>query len=204
MPKELRKLKGILTRALHETAPLWPAVQTGFGLVHQAATILANHEQSCGTDVRQRYREFLTAMNRIARESDAVTATLNHFLKVTASYEGGLFCCYDVADLPRTNNALEQLFGATRHHERRCTGRKAASPALVLRGSVRIVASLGTRCKSVCGDDLAAADHNAWRTTRAALDQRRMTRVWRRRFRHNPTGYLRDLEVTLLKPALPP
>ena len=40
--------------------------------------------------------------------------------------------CYDVPGLPRTDNALEQLFGSTRHHERRCTGRKVASPSPVL------------------------------------------------------------------------
>lgn len=203
MPMELQKLKGILTRALRETAPLWPEVQAGFGLVHQAAAILANHEQQCEADVRQRYREFQAAMTRMAEESDALRPKLNHFLKVTASYEPGLFCCYDVPGLPRTNNAMEQLFGATRHHERRCTGRKAASPALVLRGSVRIVASMGTRCHSVSGEDLAAADQNAWRMTRCSLEQRRMTRVWRGRFRRNPTAYLHDLELTLIKPVLP-
>ena len=50
--------------------------------------------------------------------------------------------CYDVADLPRTNNALEQAFGSHRYHERRASGRKGASPALVLRGGARLLARL--------------------------------------------------------------
>ena len=58
---------------------------------------------------------------------------LEHFLKVTRSFWPGLFQCYDHHDLPRTNNALEQVFGAYRHHERRVTGRKGASPSTVLR-----------------------------------------------------------------------
>jgi hypothetical protein len=37
-----------------------------------------------------------------------LAAAAAHFAKVTASYWPGLFCCYDVPDLPRTNNALEQ------------------------------------------------------------------------------------------------
>jgi hypothetical protein len=33
---------------------------------------------------------------------------------VTKSYWSGLFFCYDVSDLPRTNNDLEHIFGSTR------------------------------------------------------------------------------------------
>jgi len=62
---------------------------------------------------------------------------LQHFVKVSASYEAGLFHCYDVVDLPRTNNELEQFFGSYRHHERRVSGRKVASASLVVRGAVR-------------------------------------------------------------------
>src|SRR5262249_37190940 len=68
-----------------------------------------------------------------------------HFVKVRKSYGAGLFPCYDVADVPRTNNALEQLFGSHRYHERRSSGRKAASPGLVIRGAVRVVAGVATR-----------------------------------------------------------
>ncbi|GCF11724.1 hypothetical protein KDI_52880 [Dictyobacter arantiisoli] len=53
--------------------------------------------------------------------------------------------CYDVPSLPRTNNDLEQCFGAVCHHERRATGRRGAVPGLVVRGSVRVVATLATR-----------------------------------------------------------
>ena len=53
--------------------------------------------------------------------------------------------CYVVPNLPRTDNDLEHLFGSHRHHERRATGRKVASPSLVLRGSVRIAATTAAR-----------------------------------------------------------
>jgi transposase len=109
-----------------------------------------------------------------------------------------------LADLPRTNNDLEQLFGSTRHHERRCTGRKAASPSLVLRGSVRIVAGLGTRRRCFQGKDLAPGSLETWQTLRAGLERRRHTRTLRQRFRRNPEAYLRHLEALLLKRTLPP
>jgi hypothetical protein len=38
--------------------------------------------------------------------------------------------------LPQINNDLEHVFGATRYHERRATGRKAASLSLVVRRAV--------------------------------------------------------------------
>jgi len=50
-----------------------------------------------------------------------------------------------VTDLPRTNNGLEEFFGTARHVERRATGRKRASPTLVVRGSVRVVAAGASR-----------------------------------------------------------
>jgi len=200
-------LKGIVDRGLAATADLWPDVRAGFDLVHRAAHELGNDRELTGRGVRRRYRGVLddvrAAAERAAPGGD-LRAGLEHFLKVTASYEPGLFHCYDVPDLPRTNNDLEHLFGSTRHHERRCTGRKAASPGLVLRGAVRVAAGLGTRGGTFTAADLAPADPGAWRGMRAALEQRRQARVLRCRFRRDPAKYLHQLEEKLLKPALPP
>src|SRR3954471_21109043 len=102
-----------------------------------------------------------------------------------------------VADLPRTNNALEQLFGSYRHHERRVSGRKVASPALVLRGSARIVAAVAARQRRDRVRDLAQADRAAWQELRAPLAERRQRRGERRRFRRDPEAYLRNLEEQL-------
>ena len=143
-------------------------------------------------------------MRRQAKKARKLKTAFTHFLKVTDSYWPGLFHCYDVPDLPRTNNDLEQLFGSTRHHERRCTGRKAASPSLVLRGSVRIIAGLGTRNHYFQDRELAPANLEAWQTLRAGLERHRHTRTLRQRFRRNPEVYLRQLEALLLKSTLPP
>jgi hypothetical protein len=104
----------------------------------------------------------------------------------------------------RTNNDLEHLFGSNRYHERRATGRKTASPAMVLRGPVRLLAATATRIKPPTAPDLAQTDLQAWRDLRNALDERRAARTLRRRFRHDPEAYLRQTEEQLLQPALPP
>ena len=124
---------------------------------------------------------------------------------MTRSYWSGLFHCYDVADLPRTNNDLEQLFGAHRYHERRSSGRKVASPGLVVRGSVRLPAALATRLRGeVRGEDLAPSDLETWRALRAGLERRQAVRAQGRRFRRDPVAYLKELEDALIKAVLPP
>ena len=179
-------------------------MRTGFGFVHRAAGLLDNPKQHRSPAVRRRYRALLRDIRRRTKKAGPLKAALTHFLKVTDSYWPGLFHCYDVPDLPRTNNDLEQLFGSTRHHERRCTGRKAASPSLVLRGSVRIVAGLGTRSRRFRGRELAPVRLETWQTLRAGLERRRHTRALRQRFRRDPEAYLRQLEALLLKRTLPP
>ncbi len=125
------------------------------------------------------------------------------FQKVTASYGAGLFHCYDVPDLPPTNNALEQYFGAARYHERRATGRKGASPGLVVRGAVRLLAAVATRRQPFADADLCPADLTAWRTLRSQLRTRQNARAAQRRFRTDPLTYLTTLEQALCQPSLP-
>jgi hypothetical protein len=133
-----------------------------------------------------------------ARETAGPLATaISHFGTVTACYGDQLFPCYDVPDLPRTNNALEQCFGSVRYHERRATGRKGASPGLVVRGAVRLVAAVATRVQAFAGPDLQPTDLAAWATLRAQLARRQGTRCAQRRFRHDPHAYLAALETAL-------
>jgi hypothetical protein len=143
-------------------------------------------------------------MQRGANRTGSLAWGVRHFIKVTRSYWPGLFHCYDVAGLPRTNNDLEQCFGRHRYHERRCSGRKAASPALVLRGEARLLAAAATRQRCYTADDLADADPQRRKQLRDQIEARRLRRVRRRQFRRDPQAYLQDLEETLLQLALPP
>jgi len=146
----------------------------------------------------------LGAMTRHRAKAGALTAAVDHFLKVSRSYWPGLFHCYSIPALPRTNNDLEQFFGAHRCHERRTTGRKGATPGLVLRGAVRLVAWAATRLRPFASEDLVPETVSAWQELRHALETRRHQRTQRRRFRHDPTSYLATLEADLLKLILPP
>ena len=190
---------------METTAPLWPPIQTAYALVHHAAHLLANHDDLDAAALRQAYRDQVLAPLR-AHEApgDPLAPVAAHFAKVSASYWPGLFCCYDVPDLPRTNNDLEQYFGAARHLERRATGRKGASPALVVRGAVRLVALMATRQQPLSAEDLWPRDVAAWKALRQRIEARHEARRVQARFRRNPAAYLATLEAQLLKPALPP
>lgn len=182
---------------------MWPAIRVAFGWVHDAAHILGTTGIAAAT-ARRQLGGLLGAMTRHRSAVGPLASAVDHFVKVSRSYWPGLFACYEVADLPRTNNALEQLFGSYRYHERRVSGRKVASPALVLRGSARIVAAIATRQKPDRAADLTGADRDRWQARRAELAERRQRRVERRQFRQDPDAYLRHLEEQLNQSALPP
>jgi hypothetical protein len=200
----LKRLRSVLGKGLSETAELWPDVEVGFGWVHRAATILSNRAGEAAVTVRRRYGGLLGAMSRHRAVCGTLGEAVAHFLKVSRSYWGGLFWCYAMAELPRTNNDLEQLFGSYRYHERRCSGRKVACPGTVVRGRVRLVASAASRLRQVGVEDLIPTDVSAWRALRAELEKRQATRTLGRRFRRNPDAYLQQLEETILKNVLPP
>ena len=135
----------MISTALEQTAVLWKPIATAFDWVHQVATLLDNDAQFDGQNGRYTLERLLRAMERWKDQTGSLTPGIDRFLKVTESYAPGLFHCYDIEGLPRTNNDLEQLFGRWRHHQRRCTGRKVAPTSLVVRGSVQIVAAIATQ-----------------------------------------------------------
>src|SRR5215210_5700377 len=177
----LTRLRRLIGRGLEGTAALWPDVERAYGWVHRAAHILSNPDGEDAAKVRRRFDGLLAAMARHRGQAGSLAEAVGHFCKVARSYRPGLFHCYAVPSLPRTDNGLEQLFGSQRHHERRANGRKAASPAAELRG----------------------VNRDAWTELRRRLDRRRHARTLRTRFRRDPDAYLAALEQRACQPILP-
>jgi hypothetical protein len=171
--------------------------------VHRAAHILNNHDEDSAEAVQRRFDGLVAAMHRHRDTAGALADAVGHFRKVARSYKPGLFHCYAVPGLPRTNNDLEQLFGSQRYYERRASGRKAASPATVLRGEVRLIAATATRLRPPAARELGHVNREAWTALRRRLDQRRYARTLRTRFRRDPDAYLADLEQRLRQLTLP-
>ena len=153
--------------------------------------------------VQRRFNGPVAAMARRRARAGDLAGAIDHFRKVTRSYRPGLFHCYAIPELPRTDNGLEQLFGSQRYHERRATGRKMASPATVLRGEVRVIAATATRLHPPAARELGRVDRQRWRDLRRRLEPRRQARTLRTRFRRDPEAYLAELELKACQSALP-
>ena len=203
MTRLLRRLRRLVADALDRTRDLWPDIRRAYAWVHGAARILNNVAGLDAAAVARRFAGLVAAIGRHRAKAGTLAGAVDHFLKVTRSYRPGLFHGYAVADLPRTNNDLEHEFGSQRYHERRTTGRKTASPAVVLRGEARLIAAVATRQCPPSGADLGRADRGQWQQLRHRLDQRRQTRTLRARFRRNPDVYLAELEEMACQQALP-
>ncbi len=191
-------MKQLLSRGLEQTAALWSPIIIAYNWVHHAAKILANHAQFDSSIVQLCLSALIEAMSARQTSAGSLIGGIIHFLKVTASYWSGLFSCYSVPGLPRTNNDLEHIFGTVRHHHRRCTGRKVAPATLVLRGSVQLIACVATQLTTWCVEQLAPVSLDDWRCLRSQLEQHRINRVKQLRFRRFPADYLANLESQLL------
>ncbi len=194
----------MLAKGLEATEASWPEIRTAFGWVRRLAAVLANKKGLDAATVRRRYRGVIAALARHRGSLGSLAEAFAHLRKVTRSYWPGLFRCYDTADLPRTNNDLEQFFGSYRYHERRCSGRKVACPGTVVRGSVRLVSAAATRLRPIEVGDLVPSAMADWRDLRGRLERRRTVRTLGRRFRKDPAAYLLSLEDSLINQTLPP
>jgi hypothetical protein len=122
------------------------SVQSDYTVLRQAADWLVHishildPEQRpvrSGEEVRQ---ELLAFLDHIEKESQSVPR-LHHFYqkihKTTLNYASGLFHCYDLPGLPRTNNDRESEFRDLNRRLLRTTGQKG----LVRRTAIPVLAS---------------------------------------------------------------
>ena len=194
----------LLARGLSATASVWPDIRRAYGWLHRAAHLLTNEVEQSGDQVRAAYADLLAEIAAGQASVGALNPAVGHFLKVTRSYWPGLFHCYDVPDLPRTNNDLEHCFGIVRYHQRRATGGKLSAPGTVVRGAVHLLAALTARVRTFRPLDLRPLVLARWRQPRRELAFRHQARRSQRRFRRNPTAYLKAIEDQFLKLTSPP
>ncbi len=192
----------MVAAGLFATERLWTPLQKAQSWLGRAGEVLANEHKADAAMVEASYRELLEEVLK-AKGDESVAAWATTFYTVSRSYWRGLFHCYDMPAVPRTNNELEQYFGAARHHERRATGRKRPPVAVVVRGSVRVVAAVATPLRQWTAQDLRPPCVEGWRKLRETLEARHEARRAARRFRRNPTTFLTTLEEALLHTSLP-
>jgi hypothetical protein len=108
----------------------------------------------------------------------------------------GLYQCYEVPGLPRTDNDLEQFYRQLKAGERRATGHRR-SDAFVVRvgGFAAYAAAARTHSEADLCTQLATVSASAGQASRAALRATQARQTQMHRFHLQPQRYLSDLEV---------
>ena len=161
-----------------------------------------------GGQVRARVEAYLNAV-AAALADGSVPAWLQqpveHLVIVLRRLGHGLYHCYDVPGLPRTDNALEQFYRRVKAEQRRITGRKRSDAFVVRVGGFAVYATAASGdSEAALLDQLAAVPAAEWQRERATLraTQERQTKM--RRFRLHRTAYLADLEARWAQISQPP
>ena len=142
----------------------------------------------------QELREHLTSTTL----SETEMACLKHFLHVTENMRPRLICCYDVADMPRTNNDMEGFIRSVKTRYRRISGRKNWNRYLLRYG--RMVAyyeadvRMGTD-RTELEAKVRRVPAACWRAARAEQRACQEEQLKQFRFRHKRTQFLERLEA---------
>ncbi len=122
----LARLHAGLRAALPPFATEHQELQQGASWVRDIDSILTPPGDcpTTGEQVAQQLRAYLDDLLALPDLPPRLDAFRYHLDKVSTSYWPGLFHCYDVEGLPRTNNGLESHFRDTQRRLLRTTGQK--------------------------------------------------------------------------------
>ena len=161
-----------------------------------------------GATIRARVEGFLdelTARCQAGQVADWLRPKVAHLVTVLRRLGDGLYHCYDVPALPRTNNATEQFYRRVKAEQRRITGRKRADAFVVRVGGFAVYATAAsTRSEATLLQHLSAVPADRWQQERVTLraNQERQTKM--RRFRLHRDAYLAALEARWCALTQPP
>jgi hypothetical protein len=106
----------------------------------------------------------------------------------------GLFVCYDVSDLPPTNNDLESFFGRLKTNQRRITGRKSVNGFVLRYGAYAAFVDLA-ETKTDLLARLRHVDQAVYQQERQQLQRILIQRQDYHRFCHNLDTVVKELEA---------
>jgi hypothetical protein len=124
-----------LQTALHSAQATYSIVREAADWLENIAALL-NPEQNptrSGIQVRQDLFVYLVKIHSHPFRDPMLRNSFRIILKTTRSYAPGLFHCYDIPDLPRTNNDRESDFRTLGRRLLRTTGQKGLTLRIVQR-----------------------------------------------------------------------
>lgn len=144
----------------------------------------------------------VTLQAKLSSDENVLSPTekmcLTHFLEVSASLRPRLLNCYDIPELPRTNNDMERYIRGLKTRYRRVSGRKNWNAYLLRYGAS--IAHFDSFEQAGVDDPalfllFSRVDQQTWRETRQYQRSVQSRRLKLFRFRHQQESYLHDLEV---------
>lgn len=147
--------------------------------------------ESVSQTVEQYLRRLTSWASTCADDEDRQVA--NHMNRILHNFWWGLFVCYDVAGLPRTNNDLERFIRHLKMGHRKISGRKNVHDFIIRYGAYTAFvddseteSELLERLKRVCHDDFLRE--------RASLNMTLLREQQVHRFRYHRASFLVELE----------
>jgi hypothetical protein len=127
-----------LQAALSPFAETFQELQQGAAWLRDIAYILepAATQPMSAAYVAGQLRGYLDTVRRRPNVTPTLSAFGRHLDKVSRSYWPGLFHCYDVPGLPRTNNEIESRFRDTERRLLRTTGQKGLTQRTLQRQGI--------------------------------------------------------------------
>lgn len=180
--------------ALSETLPQY---QNKFGEVEQTVDWIDgirnildiplptdDHPGLCGDEVAQQLAHYLGFLDTIPDLSTWQISFRQDLFARSESYWSGLFHCYDIPGLPRTNNKLESLYGQTKRQIRRQLGISELREPL-LRRAAWIVLEIDVDSPTELQNRFAQVSWDEYANERIRYEQRQNQFHRRYRWRHH-------------------
>jgi hypothetical protein len=193
----LRSLYTSLSRTLPGYATPFKEVQQAQTWVKDIAAVLdtplpSQTDPSLGADaVALQLAHCLGALADQPNLSPWLTQMRRDLFALTDRYWTGLFPCYDIPGLPRTNNDLESLFGQTKRQFRRRLGISQLREPL-LRHAAWTILQIEVSSPAELHRELERVDVERYQRERKRYDQRQELFHHRHRWRHQRDAVLKQ------------
>lgn len=147
-----------------------------------------------GLEIETQVDRYLVELSQHSDLDETDRAIAQHIITTFRNRWWGLFVCYDVSDLPPTNNDLESFFGRLKTNQRRITGRKSVNSFVLRYGSYAVFVDLSESQVDLL-TRLRQVDRVAYQRERQQLQRILAERRDYHRFCHKLDTVVKELEA---------
>lgn len=147
-----------------------------------------------GPEIETQVDRYLIELSQRSNLDETDRTIAQHITTTFRNRWWGLFVCYDVPDLPSTNNDLESFFGRLKTNQRRITGRKSVNSFVLRYGAYAAFVDL-SKSKVDLLTRFRQVDRAAYQRERKQLQRILTERQDYHRFCHKLDSVVQELEA---------